>query len=167
MGLNYQGNHYQSFRQDDVGNTNGNVQHFKCMRWDGINRHPLIQIKQRPQQANHNFCRNPDKDPKGPWCYKQNWSPKYHVESGNPLNSNYFHCDIPVCSNFNAIERCNYDSLPYGTAVSDNHEVIETDDDEIQTSELKISEKNAIVARVDTRVSRWFVYGWNKTSTLR
>ena len=34
----------------------------------------------------HNFCRNPDNDPNGPWCYafSKSWGKAY--------------CDIPLCS---------------------------------------------------------------------
>ena len=107
-GTYYVGTKNSSLDYDDVSNDGtGEKQQFNCMRWDGINRHPLIDIKVRPKDFNHNFCRNPDKDANGPWCYKQNWKPKYHVTSGYPLNSNYFYCkDIPICDHFVSIQDC-------------------------------------------------------------
>ena len=117
IGINYRGQMQESFAYDDAGNVgSGRKQHFTCMRWDGVDKHPLIRIKERPVETNHNFCRNPDNDPNGPWCYKQNWRPKYHVQSGNLLNSNFFYCDIPVCSKIEPMERCNYDMLYYKQA---------------------------------------------------
>ena len=34
---------------------------------------------------NNNYCRNPDNDPNGPWCYTTD------------RNKRYDYCDIPTC----------------------------------------------------------------------
>ena len=53
-----------------------------CMRWDATTPHaPHI----RPRESNHNYCRNPDNDKKGPWCY-----------TTDP-NQPYEYCNIPPC----------------------------------------------------------------------
>ena len=41
--------------------------------------------RHRPKNSNHNFCRNPDNDPKGPWCY-----------TTDP-NRRFEYCDIIKC----------------------------------------------------------------------
>lgn len=40
----------------------------------------------REPNANHNYCRNPDHDSRGPWCY-----------TTDP-NKRYEYCGIPKCS---------------------------------------------------------------------
>ncbi|CAG0889317.1 unnamed protein product [Cyprideis torosa] len=40
-----------------------------------------------------NFCRNPDLDPKGPWCFKA-------INSRKGGKAEFGHCDIPFCQGF-------------------------------------------------------------------
>ena len=40
----------------------------ECQRWD-VNHAKYKILSYFRQDRNHNFCRNPDGDPKGPWCY--------------------------------------------------------------------------------------------------
>lgn len=53
-----------------------------CQRWDTNSPH---QPKFRPDISSNNFCRNPDSDEKGPWCY-----------TTDP-ETRYGYCNIPKC----------------------------------------------------------------------
>ena len=55
----------------------------KCQRWD---RNWPHEPKYVPNPSNHNYCRNPDNDPKGPWCYTTN------------LRKRFEYCDIKPCT---------------------------------------------------------------------
>ena len=60
-----------------------------CQRWD---RNYPNKVNHRPKgNFKHNYCRNPDNDSKGPWCYFADFD-----ESSESRNFNY--CDIPECS---------------------------------------------------------------------
>jgi len=63
-----------------VSQTTGGIQ---CMRWDGSYPHTPKRIPQ--DGGHHNYCRNPDNDSKGPWCYTSSWSKRWD------------YCDIPQC----------------------------------------------------------------------
>ena len=53
-----------------------------CMRWNRKSPHvPNF----TPEHKSHNFCRNPDDDARGPWCY-----------TTDP-NRRFEYCDIPQC----------------------------------------------------------------------
>ena len=39
---------------------------FTCQHWNTNSPH---EVKIKPINADHNYCRNPDGDPRGPWCY--------------------------------------------------------------------------------------------------
>lgn len=59
-----------------------NFQGYSCQRWDtDYPHHP----RAFPLDRNNNFCRNPDNDPKGPWCYTRN------------PHKRWDYCDVPVC----------------------------------------------------------------------
>jgi len=51
-----------------------------CQGWDTNIPH---RTKFRPNPENNNFCRNPDNDPRGPWCY-----------TTDP-NKRWEYCDVP------------------------------------------------------------------------
>jgi len=63
-----------------VSETTGGI---SCMRWDGSYPHTPKRIPQ--DGGRHNYCRNPDNDSKGPWCYTSSWSKRWD------------YCDIPQC----------------------------------------------------------------------
>ena len=53
-----------------------------CQRWDASWPHrPSV----TPVTRNHNYCRNPDNDPLGPWCYTTDGITRYE------------YCSIPIC----------------------------------------------------------------------
>ena len=59
-----------------------------CQRWD-IN-YPNV-VNHRPQgNFKHNYCRNPDNDSNGPWCYFADFD-------RNSETRNFNYCDIPEC----------------------------------------------------------------------
>ena len=39
---------------------------FDCQKWQKNYPH---EVKIKPINADHNYCRNPEGDPRGPWCY--------------------------------------------------------------------------------------------------
>ena len=64
-----------------TGNVNRTDNGLPCGRWDRIGlKYPL-----GPEHVN--YCRNPDHDPKGLWCYLQ-W------------NSEWRYCNIPRCGKY-------------------------------------------------------------------
>ncbi|VDI09527.1 Hypothetical predicted protein [Mytilus galloprovincialis] len=50
-----------------------------CRSWEGI------AVNNEVQKHQHKYCRNPDADPKGPWCFTSD--PDVFWE----------HCSIPLC----------------------------------------------------------------------
>ena len=79
-----------------VGCQNGNGWSYKyyaetdrngqvCQVWSGVGKTQSFY----PDERNHNYCRNPDDDVNGPWCY---------VEKDGDFEKSY--CDIPNCDNF-------------------------------------------------------------------
>ena len=52
------------------------------MQWNENSPH---QTKFRPSNSDHNYCRNPDNDPNGPWCY-----------TTDPRNR-YDYCNVKHC----------------------------------------------------------------------
>nr|CAB3266484.1 sortilin-related receptor-like [Phallusia mammillata] len=53
-----------------------------CQRWDSNTPH---RPRYTPQITNHNYCRNPDNDQQGPWCYTTEQSTRWE------------YCGIPQC----------------------------------------------------------------------
>jgi len=94
QGLEYKG----TARNLTVGGVLSEV----CKRWEGIVGHGQVitgvetvgdsgtrqSSASKVGGSDYNYCRNIDKDPSGPWCYKSNW---------NGVQPNYFTCDIPIC----------------------------------------------------------------------
>ncbi|GAA6072259.1 plasminogen, partial [Tachysurus ichikawai] len=64
-----------------------------CQRWEALFPHkPNITPKMHPKaDLESNYCRNPDGDSQGPWCYTTD------------INKRWEHCSIPSCS-----EECMY-----------------------------------------------------------
>lgn len=89
MGLEYQGTQASGIGRYGV--------EFECANWSekGSNLYP-------PYKENHNYCRNPDNDPHGLWCYK-----KDHQEGEG---RNYVYCkkSIPQC-----VPKCNKPTHSY------------------------------------------------------
>jgi hypothetical protein len=74
----------------------------ECQRWDLNYPH---EPKYQPKNSRHNHCRNPDKDPKGPWCYTTD--PKKRFE----------YCDVTDCNDGTELTCWQYNDIEYrGTA---------------------------------------------------
>ena len=48
------------------GRMNTTRRGFNCQNWQKNYPH---EVKIKPINADHNYCRNPEGDPRGPWCY--------------------------------------------------------------------------------------------------
>nr|XP_039261984.1 uncharacterized protein LOC120338112 [Styela clava] len=58
----------------------------KCQSWSSSSPH---ETKHKPlTDSDHNYCRNPNLDPQGPWCYTLD------------RNVEFAYCNIPQCSEF-------------------------------------------------------------------
>ena len=59
----------------------------ECQRWDSKERVPrgITPNTHRQFGLDENFCRNPDGEPEGPWCYTT--SPEKRWD----------YCDVPLC----------------------------------------------------------------------
>ena len=73
-----------------MGHAATTVSGFMCQRWDS--QHPHGHTRNNPTmfpdktlEEAENFCRNPDNEPDGPWCYTTN------------LEKRWEYCDIPHC----------------------------------------------------------------------
>ena len=73
-----------------IGITNVTPSGLDCQRWDSQtphshNRNNVDDFPETQLEDAANFCRNPDDEPDGPWCY-----------TTDP-NTRWEFCDIPVC----------------------------------------------------------------------
>ena len=58
-----------------------------CQRWDlqEPHSHGITPDTHRDSGLNMNYCRNPDGEPEGPWCYTSSAAKRWD------------YCDIPLC----------------------------------------------------------------------
>ena len=62
----------------------------KCQRWDTNYPNKVNYAPKTAKARASNFCRNPDNDAGGPWCYL--------AIGKNSNGNNWENCDIPLCS---------------------------------------------------------------------
>ncbi|KAL7550718.1 hypothetical protein ACHAWF_013934 [Thalassiosira exigua] len=76
---------------DYRGSIDRTQEDLECARWDGKfgKYNPLNTLA---AGLTENYCRNPDDDPKGPWCFARDGSLRY--------------CDIPVCDPCSCMPPC-------------------------------------------------------------
>ena len=67
-----------------INKTRGNLQ---CQRWDSQYPHNhYITPKTHPKEGlQENYCRNPDDEAGGPWCYTMSKEKRWD------------YCDVPMC----------------------------------------------------------------------
>ena len=70
---------------DYIGSVSVTWQGKRCDNWRLV-RGPVDGLPLGDKRLSYNHCRNPDRDPKGPWCY---------VDAIAKLRQ---YCDIPDCS---------------------------------------------------------------------
>ena len=68
-----------------TGTLNRTKSHVKCQNWNDDKPHVPIIKPLDSTFKNHNFCRNPDGDLGGPWCYTENKHLRWE------------HCNVPTC----------------------------------------------------------------------
>lgn len=98
----------------------------ECQRWDKNKPHRPKHRPRKPKAAK-NYCRNPDNDPDGPWCY-----------TTDP-NKRYDYCDIPRCEDFvessESVYSADYSSY-YDASESDDGWIVYEDDGDDSWREL-------------------------------
>ena len=65
---------------DYIGEVSTTISGRTCMHWDEKSPH-----RPRYIAGHHNYCRNPDNDSNGPWCYTTDKAIRFE------------YCSIPVC----------------------------------------------------------------------
>lgn len=77
-------------QMDYRGNITVTTSGLECQRWDAQTPHSHSRTRQNYPDANlvENYCRNPDNEPGGAWCY-----------TTDP-NVRWDYCDVPVCGVF-------------------------------------------------------------------
>jgi len=85
-------------KQNDYRGTTSKTRTGKtCQRWDRQYPHAHGAVQNYPSSGlNENYCRNPDRNPGGAWCYTTD------------SNSRWDYCDIPYCD----IPMCNPTKAP-------------------------------------------------------
>ena len=63
-----------------------------CQVWSDPQPHDSPYSSEYPEVGDHNYCRNPDDDPKGPWCFTDLSMAIFKT------NTSMEHCSVPLCS---------------------------------------------------------------------
>ena len=76
-----------------MGHNNISIKGLPCQRWD--QQYPHSHTRVDPEYFPdphlydaHNYCRNPDGEPGGPWCYTTDQRHRWQ------------YCEIPLCSKY-------------------------------------------------------------------
>ncbi len=68
------------------GKRNTSISGSSCRAWSEFEYEKDLTFPEKSREAAINFCRNPNRDPRGPWCYV------------NELDVEY--CDVPFCGRY-------------------------------------------------------------------
>ncbi|XP_074658511.1 uncharacterized protein LOC141911403 isoform X2 [Tubulanus polymorphus] len=73
------------------GETSETRSGLKCQRWDSQTPHSHTRYEKLDDKTTaENYCRNPDDEPEGPWCYTLDPAKRWE------------YCDVPLCSDVTA-----------------------------------------------------------------
>lgn len=121
-----------------------------CQRWDVDTPHKVQHVPK--DGGHHNYCRNPDNDSRGTWCYTTDKKTRWD------------YCDIPKCAENIEFVRTSYDTntgSSYLRAVNADPESQDYEDkennlygkefEEAQFKALEVSKKNIIFTDVGNK----------------